>query len=147
MKQYRFGFQFSALALFLAIMLPNIVWSFFPAPNDILRNKSATQILDAFATVFQVIMIAMLCLIKNKNAFGLKIAPVLLLSAVSALSYGCCWIMYYCGIVHSAVLIGLSLLPCLSFLFYGLDRKNYVALIPIAIFTVLHLISTIINFL
>lgn len=43
MKKYKFGFNIWSLMLFLLIMLPNLLWFVFPAPNDTLRKESITQ--------------------------------------------------------------------------------------------------------
>ncbi len=146
-KSYKFGFNISAAVIFVLIMLPNFIWFLVPAQNDILRNETSTQVLDVFATVFQIIMLAVLCLIKNVDAHKIKISLFMILSASFGLFYYICWILYYSGVVHGIVLLGLCIFPCCSFLFYGIDRKNYIAFVPISVFTVLHLISTIINFL
>ncbi len=45
-KEYRFGFEVWGLVLFIGIMLPNFVWFAVPAPNDILRGESVTEIAD-----------------------------------------------------------------------------------------------------
>ncbi len=145
-SDYKFKFNIPALILFAAIMLPNIIWSFVPAPDDILRAETGTQVLDIFATVFQVVMIAALCILINKNAEKLRISLFFCLCAVFCALYCICWILYYCGIVHITVISGLCVFPCISFACFGIDRKNYIALIPTVIFTVLHFISTAINF-
>ncbi len=146
-KSYKFGFNISAVVVFVLIMLPNIIWFFVPAQNDILRNESSTQVLDVFVTVFQILMLAVLCVIKNIYARKIKFSLFIILSASFVLLYYVCWILYYSGVVHAIVLLGLCIFPCCSFLFYGLDRKNCIALVPISVFSVLHLISTIINFM
>ncbi len=92
-------------------------------------------------------MLAVLCVIKNVNAHKIKISLFIILSAAFGLIYYVCWIIYYNGVVHEIVLLGLCIFPCCSFLFYGIDRKNYMAIVPISVFAVLRLISTIINFL
>lgn len=144
---YKFTFNPSALLLFALVMLPNIIWFLIPASNDILRNPSDTPILDTFASIMQVILVIALLLIKNKRARKLKTTPLIILCVAFCLLYYICWILYYCDIVNSGVLLCLCLFPCLSFLFYGFDRKNYIALLPIAIFTLLHFLSTVINFI
>ena len=40
LKRYRFGLEPWALLLFALIMLPNILWAFMPAPDDVLRVES-----------------------------------------------------------------------------------------------------------
>lgn len=146
-RDYKFSFNLSAFLLFVLIMAPNIVWFFVPSGNDILRDSSKTPLLDIFVTVSQVVMLTALCILKNRNAGKLKISPLIVLSVAFCLLYFVCWILYYCNVVNGAILICLSVFPCMSFLFYGIDRKNYPALIPVGLFTVLHLVSTIINFL
>ena len=37
-KHYRLGFDIWALILFLAVMIPTIIWAFVPAQDDILRT-------------------------------------------------------------------------------------------------------------
>ena len=145
-RDYKFTFNISALILFAAILLPNIIWAFVPAGNDILRAKTKTQALDISATVFQVIMIASLCILSNKNAEKLRIFPFLIACGVSTVFYCICWTLYYCTVVHITVIIGLCVFPCISFALYEIDRKNYIALIPTAIFTILHFTSTAVNF-
>ncbi|MDE7439384.1 MAG: hypothetical protein K2N23_02635 [Clostridia bacterium] len=146
LRDYKFGFNLSALVLFALIMLPNIIWFCVPAQNDVLRGESSTQILDIFASIFQVATIAALCILKNKNAEKLRFSVFLIICGVFCALYYICWIIYYCAVVHTTVLIGLSVFPCISFALYAVDRKNYIALIPTVIFAVLHFTSTAINF-
>ena len=145
-RDYKFGFNLSALILIVIILLPNIIWGFVPAQNDILRADSKTEILDIFATVFQVMLLAALCILQNKGAKTLRLSPFLIICAVTCVLYCICWILYYCAVVHITVIIGLCVFPCISFAFFAIDRKNYAALIPIVIFTILHFTSTAINF-
>lgn len=64
-KNYRLGFDLWGLWLFLLIMLSNFVWFVFPAPDDVLRAKSVTPLIDATAQVFQITMAAALCVVIN----------------------------------------------------------------------------------
>ena len=45
------------------------------------------------------------------------------------------------------VILGLTVPPCLVFFFFALDRKNMIAVIPIFVFTVCHLVYGIVDFL
>ena len=51
------------------------------------------------------------------------------------------------GIVNAIVILGMTIPPCLAFLFYAIDRKNGIALIPILIFTICHLIYGVANYI
>ena len=42
LKNYRIGFDWIGLILFLIIMIPNFIWFVVPAPNDVLRTESVT---------------------------------------------------------------------------------------------------------
>lgn len=147
MKKYKFGFDIWGLVLFLLIMFPNIFWFAFPAPNDILRGESITQTADIIAEIFQVIMIVMLCFIKNKNSKKLSVKSKCILG-----TFGCClcyfiaWILYYQSIVYTPIILSLCIFPCTAFLLYEIDRKNYIAIIPTAVFSLCHLIYGIVNF-
>lgn len=44
-------------------------------------------------------------------------------------------------------ILGLTIPPCVAFLFFAVDRKNYISVIPIAIFTVCHIIFGVVNFI
>ena len=132
-KNYRFGFDVGAAVLFAAIMLPNIYWFSVPAPNDILRGASVTPTIDTIGSVFQMLMIGLLCILKNTTAR--KRTRLLWGVAVCHGFYCAAWIAYYRGNVTPAVILSLCLAPCLAFGFYSVGRKNCPAQIFLAGFT------------
>lgn len=144
-KKYRFGFDVGAAVLFAAVMLPNIYWFAVPAPNDILCGASVTPAIDTIGSVFQILTIGLLCILKNTTAG--KRTKYLWCVAVCYGIYCAAWIAYYRRIVTPAVILALCLAPCLAFGFYAADRKNYPAQISLAGFTICHLIYGIVNFL
>lgn len=147
MKRYKLRFNIWGLILFFIIMLPNFYWFLVPAPNDILRAESVTEVLDTIASVFQVLMVITLCIFTNKNTDRICITPFVIASIVSCLLYFAAWVFYYHGIANSAVVLALCIFPCLAFLFFAVDRKNFIAVIPIVIFSVCHLLYGVINFI
>lgn len=147
MKKYKLGFEVRGLILFLIIMLPNLIWFAVPAPNDILRAESVTETVDLIGSICQVIMIAALCVLINKDQPKFKLTPLIIGIIVCAAGYFAGWIFYYCGTANAAVVLALTAFPCTAFLLFAIDRKNYIALIPAAGFTVCHLIYGIINFI
>ena len=76
-KGYKLGFESWGLALFLGIMLPNFIWFAVPAPNDILRGESVTEVADIIGSVFQAVMIAALCLLKRNDCPKLRFSPLI----------------------------------------------------------------------
>ena len=147
LKKYKLSFEIGGLLLFLIVMIPNFFWFAIPAPNDILRAKSITEIIDTAASVCQILMISALCIFRNKESGKICVTPFILIAAGCYLLYLLSWILYYGGIVNTIVILGLTLPPCLVFLFFAVDRKNGIALIPISIFTICHLIYGVVNFI
>lgn len=147
MKRYKLEFDVWGLLLFLVIMIPNFIWFAIPAPNDILRANSITETMDAVASVCQVLIIVALCIFGNREAAKLCVTPRVFISASCCLLYFVSWIIYYVGIVNTLVILGLTIPPCLAFLFFAIDRKNGIAIIPISIFTICHLIYGMVNFI
>ena len=147
LKKYRLGFDISGLVIFLIIMLPNFIWFTVPAPNDILRQESMTPIVDIIGSVCQILFVASLCIVINKERNSIRVSPLLISSAFCIGLYFLGWVLYYNGIVNPMVMICLTLPPCIAFIFFALDRKNIIAFIPTACFTICHLIYGTVNFI
>lgn len=147
MRKYRLALDPWGLLLFLLIMLPNFIWFAVPAPNDILRRESVTPVLDGIASVCQVLLAAALCVIVNRERGRLRLTPLIFASLCCGGLYAAGWMFYYAGLAGPPVIVLLTLPPCLCFLFFALDRKNYAAVIPIVVFTACHSIYSIVNFM
>lgn len=146
--KYRFKIDLWGLLLFLAIMIPNLIWFAVPAPYDLLRAESATAWLDGIASVSQLLMAATLCLIQNRNApKSRRTAPYLVLAVICCLFYFAVWIFYYRGIADPVIILALCIFPSLAFLFYALEKNNGPAILMTVIFAVCHLLSSVINFI
>ena len=147
LKKYKLGFDISGLVIFLIIMLPNFIWFAVPAPNDILRQESITPIVDIIGSVCQIIFVASLCIVINKERDSITITPLLISCIVCIVLYFLGWVLYYNGIVNTFVIICLTLPPCIAFVLFALDRKNIIAFIPAVCFTICHLIYGTVNFI
>ena len=132
-KQYRFSLEGWGLLAFLLVMVPNFIWFAVPAPNDVLRRDSVTPILDGVAA--------------NRKRERLRLTPLISAAIACGALYYAAWILYYLGIVNPAVILLLTVPPCLCFLFFALDRKNYIAAVPAAVFAVCHLLYSYMNFI
>lgn len=147
LKKYAFKFEIFGLLLFLIVMIPNFMWFAIPAPNDILRLDSSTATIDAVASVCQVWMVGALCIFTNRESKKISATPCIRIVTACCLLYFVSWMVYYSGIVNAVVILGLTILPCLAFLFFAIDRKNGIAMIPTLIFTICHLIYGVVNFI
>lgn len=146
-KRYKLGFDIWGLLLFLVIMIPNFIWFIVPAPNDILRAESITEIFDTIASICQVLMVAALCFLVNKKSEKLCVSPLIVAVIFCCFFYFACWTGYYVGIINTVTILGLTLFPCLAFLLFAIDRQNRIAIVPISVFTICHLIYGAANFI
>ena len=146
-RLYKLGFDIWALILFLAVMIPTIIWAFVPAPNDVLRTESATPIVDTIASALQFIAIACLCVLISKDAGKVRLSPQVILSGLCVLIYFAGWVLYYCGFSASWVILLMTLSPCLALILYAADRRNLPAAILASGFAICHLIFAIVNFI
>lgn len=147
LKKYKMGFDIWGLVLFFMIMIPNFIWFAFPAPNDILRANSVTTVLDAIASICQVLMVITLCVFINQERKKLSITRFISAGIICCLLYYASWVFYYLGMTNAIIILGLTIPPCFTFLFFAIDRKNRIAVIPITFFTVCHFIYGIANFI
>lgn len=147
LKKYKLSFDIGGLLLFLIIMIPNFIWFSVPAPNDVLRADSVTGVVDTIASICQVLIIIALCIFVNRRSEKFRMTPLMIAVIICCLLYFASWIGYYSGMVNAVIILGLTIPPCLAFMFYAIDRKNMIAVVPISIFTFCHLIYGVANFI
>ena len=146
LQNYCFGFDFWGLLLFLLVMLPNFIWFAVPAPNDVLRAESVTPVVDAIASVCQVLTVACLCFLINEARGKLRFSPLVIAAVICVAIYYLGWALYYSGIANTWVILLLTLPPCLAFILFAIDRKNLPAMLFASVFAVGHLIFALVNF-
>lgn len=146
-NKYRFGFDVWGLILFLLVMFPNFIWFAVPAPNDVLRSESATPIIDIIASVCQVLTVACLCFVINKERSKLRFSLLVIAAVICIVAYYIGWGLYYSGIASDGVILMLTIPPCLAFILFAADRKNHPAVLFATGFAVCHLIFAIMNFI
>lgn len=146
-RNYKICFDIWGLILFLTIMLPNFIWFAVPAVNDVLKNESITHSIDIIASVFQVLMVAALCMITNidrqKPVKGAMLCGII----ASIFLYYTGWCLYYAGNTNPVVILDLCVAPCLAFVLFSISRKNVIALISANIFMLCHALYGIVNFI
>jgi hypothetical protein len=146
-NKYRFGFDVWGLILFLLVMFPNFIWFAVPAPNDVLRSESATPIIDIIASVCQVLTVACLCFVINKERSKLRFSLLVIAAVICIVAYYIGWGLYYSGIASDGVILMLTIPPCLAFILFAADIKNLPAVLFATGFAVCHLIFAIMNFI
>ena len=147
LKKYKMGFDVWGLIVFLIIMIPNFIWFAVPAPNDILRTESVTVVIDTIGSICQVLMIFALCVFINSERKKLSFTKTIIIMICFCVLYFASWVFYYCGITNAVIILGLTIPPCMAFLFFAIDRKNYISIFPISIFTICHFIYGVVNYI
>lgn len=145
-KRFRIGLNGFGVIAFVAVMIPNVLWYYFPAANDPLRIPSSTVLLDTIGTFFQALFVFIMCLFVDRMAekpTGKH--PCILAAFALILLYYLSWTLYYFVTVHMAVILALAVLPCLAFLAVEAAYQNRVAVVPTVIFLVLHTVSAVLN--
>lgn len=137
-RKYRVRFDSWGLLLFLAIMLPNIIWFLTPAPTDILRSPSVTPGVDRVASVLQAVMAAAICALGNDTCKKPMAAGWRGGVALAVVLYYAGWIAYYAGVTNAVVIMDLCIAPCAAFILFALARRNGVALVAAVAFLACH---------
>lgn len=146
LRQYKYGFDIGGFIVFLAIMLPNIIWFVLPAQNDIFRTESITPIIDFVGLCSQILMIAVFCCIQRRD-YQLKWFSTMIGGIVAGIiAYYACWLAYYAGNTSALVVLLLACVPCFCFILLAVERKNWVALFFTSVFTICHVASSVVNF-
>lgn len=145
-----YGFQFSLVGLLLygLQLIPNIIWKLIPPANNVLtKNSSDYKILNIIEGLFGMLTVILMVVLISKGEgrnSNIYIGLAILFLAVYYIS----WILYYNGVVASWLLIlGIASMPPLYFFFVGLWMKNYVLLVPCAIFGIVHILITCMTYL
>lgn len=144
-QRCKIGLNLYGVLLFVAIMLPNVVWAFVPAEKDVLRAESVTPALDVAASVFQFLTVAAVAVIVYGTFKSGKIP--FMIALIPAAAYYVCWVVYYFATPCGALLVFMAVLPCLALILYAWFEKNYAGAAFGAVFMILHIVSTCLNFL
>ena len=147
LSKYRLGFDVWGLVLFLLVMLPNFIWFAVPTPNDVLRAESVTPVADMIASTCQVLTVACLCFIINSNRGKLRFSTLIVTTVLCIVVYYTGWLLYYSGIVGAWIILMLTVPPCMAFILFAADRKNFPAALSATGFAACHLIFAIVNFI
>jgi hypothetical protein len=90
-------------------------------------------------------LVGALCIVKRRDVEKLRLSYKILAMIFCYMIYIFSWFIYYQGHVEEVVILFLCLAPCLTFCLYALDRKNLIAVLPLAVFTICHVIYGIIE--
>ena len=144
-KNYRLGFEFCGFILSLAMLLPSLIWTFVPAPNDILRSTDAILSLGIACGILRALTMlsSMFVINLDCNEPRFNVAAILIFSF--GIVYYAGWFLYYAGLACVVALSFISVPPVIMFIALSVDRKNFLSLALSVSFAVVHLIGIILG--
>lgn len=143
--KYSFGFSWKGFLIVLLPMIPNIFYFLFP--NAILSGNVENNhlILDIIEHGSQIIFIALLIFMITYKHVSLRSVYVIPM-ATFLLSYYALWILLFAGNKNLMILICMAVFPVAYFILSEIWLHNFLAIIPTAIFGIVHVIITYIDF-
>ncbi len=147
---YAVAFSLTGLILYVLQLLPNIVWLAMPPANDVLKhNSSPHAALNVVEQTFGFVTVALLIIVVSRVGTQGRNGSWLLVCAAGFLAaYYLAWVLYYQGNVSGWLLVlGIAAMPPVYFFFVASWMKNYLALIPCAIFGIAHVAITWSNYM
>lgn len=150
LKQHRFGFSLYALLVFVLQELPYLPWAIWPPrENPLAGNAAAYPWLEITEKAAGILTLALLILLIRKDGEKPSFKNrFFTLAAICLAGYYASWIAYFSGVTSGwLIVIGLTALVPVYYLFVALWLKNRLAVIPCAAFIVAHTTVNVMNFL
>lgn len=140
-KNYKLGMDFWALLLYLAIMLPNVIYLCLGNEDP----GGGVRALEIVSIVFEILSVAaMLFVIRKERTKKGFFDSLYLTSALFLALYYVAWIFCFLNRLNLAVLLFLAVCPCAAMLLFELERRNVIALAATGLFTIFHVLAALI---
>jgi len=150
LRQYKIGFSLYGLTAFILQELPYLPWFLLTPVNNPLADNIPVNIYFGILEKFGgVLTVGLIIIIINKSVIHPKFRnKFFFISVFCIIIYYICWIFYFLGVTNAwLIVIGLSAVVPIYYLFIALWLKNYFAIFTSIIFLVGHTGSNTINFL
>jgi hypothetical protein len=141
---YAVAISVTGLIVYLQLV-PNIVWLARPPANDVLEHNTSTHAaLNLTEQAFGIATVALLIIMVSRvGTRGHNTVWLLVAAGVFLVTYYAAWVLYYRGNVSGWLLVlGIAAMPPLYFFCAAAWMKNYVALVPCAVFGMAHVTIT-----
>lgn len=139
--KYSFGFSWRGFLIVLLPMVPNIFYFLFPNAISSGKLENSHLILDVIEHGSQIIYIALLIFMITNKPVSLQNGYVIAM-AIFLLSYYALWILLFAGNKNLLILICMAVFPVVYFILSEIWLYNFPAIIPTAIFGIVHVIIT-----
>jgi hypothetical protein len=142
---YYFGFSWKGLIVFLLPMIPNLFYFLIPASDAAGNNANSHLFLDILEHGSQALFIFLLIFVLSKQTSEI-LSPYSIGMVIMLICYYVLWIFCFTGNANLVILLGMAVLPLVYFGLAELWLHNYLAIIPTALFGILHVIITYMDF-
>jgi hypothetical protein len=143
--RYSFGFSWKGFLIVFLPMIPNIFYFLFPNAISSGKVENSHLILDVIEHGSQIIYITLLIFIITNKHVSLQSVYVIAI-AIFLLSYYALWVLLFAGNKNLMILICMAVFPVIYFILAEIWLHNFLAIIPTAIFGIIHVIITYIDF-
>ena len=153
MSNYKIGFLWIAVVIFLLPMFINIAYVVFPPANADSNTQATNKVLELIEQSTRILYFVSLVLIVSKKTISYK-SPWLILAVVFLILYHIVWIRYFAGGRDIALMgksfcgvpMPLAVFPVLYFIFAALWLHNYIACGFMIIFGIAHIVISYMSF-
>lgn len=135
------GFSWKGLIIFLLPMLPNVLFFILKNPNGSMSAANNHFILDIVEHGSQAIFAALLIIIVSRKDTPVLCGYTIVMLILLLFYYGL-WIGYFSIGAGFIMLMAMAVLPVIYFILGELWIHNIPAVIPTAIFGIVHIIIT-----
>lgn len=143
--QNSMGFSWKGFLVFLLPMIPNVLFFILPNPNGSSTPVNKHILLDIIEHVSQAVFFMLLMFVISK-----KQSPMLcgytIFMAILLLSYYGFWIAYFKSGANFILLMLMAIFPVTYFILAELWLHNFIAMIPLIIFGITHILITYVNY-
>ncbi|WP_332238338.1 hypothetical protein [Sporolactobacillus sp. KGMB 08714] len=142
---YHLGFSFKGFMVFLLPMIPNIFYFLIPTSGASRSNINSHIVLDVLEHGSQALFFFMIIFVIRKQIYK-NICPYTVGMAIMLLFYYVFWIFCFTGESNIIILLAMAVLPVIYFILAEIWLNNYLSIIPTALFGIIHVIITYLDF-
>ena len=145
MNNFKLGFSWIGLIIFILPMIINIIYAIFPSIANETSQGSANKYIELVEQCTRILYMISLIILVSKKEIDFK-SPWLILAIIFLVLYYIVWIRYFIGGRDIALLsksflfvpMPLAVFPVLYFIFSAMWLHNYIAVIIMIIFGIAH---------
>ena len=143
------GLHIKGFIIPLLVLLPNLIFIFFP-PRNVPHSLGSTPLIFTILERAGQITCFMMPILFGRKLAEQPVGPAAVLMAVCLIVYYFCWIRFYLSGREFAVLfvpllgipVPMALFPAIYFLILGFSLPSWLFLIPALVFTIGHLVNS-----